>query len=147
MSSLADINKRDKNDRTPLYCAAKGGNFAEVKRLLALGADPNALSNDLPANNRTPLHVAANLDVVRLLVEHGADIDATDDNGCARMILSLFRLFDCVDLSFLFLRVRYTPLVNHCFTGSLSCVEFLCFKGANVNHQDIYRYFCHLFYY
>jgi ankyrin repeat protein len=60
---------------SPLLEAARKGDVAEVRGLLARGADPNA--REL-LSGYTALHFAAvggHLDVVRLLVESGARVD------------------------------------------------------------------------
>lgn len=60
---------RDDDKRTALMSAAYGGHFGAVKRLLALGEDPNALDS----GEKPVLFMAANARVARLLVEKGAD--------------------------------------------------------------------------
>ena len=63
---------RNANDESPLMLAALQGNLALVRRLLALNADVNK-------PGWAPLHYAAthgHLDVMRLLLEHHAYIDA-----------------------------------------------------------------------
>ncbi len=60
--------------------AALNGNAEALRRLLALGADVNAPSEDLYAHG-TPLHHAVwsgSLDAVRVLVDAGARLDARD---------------------------------------------------------------------
>jgi ankyrin repeat protein len=74
MSLTVDIDKRDDRGRTVLYRAAERGDAAEVERLLLAGADPNAKN----ADSKRALHVAKTVEVVRLLVEYGADIEAFD---------------------------------------------------------------------
>ena len=62
---------------TGLHAAAARGDAAEIARLLAQGADPNARDG----NGRTPLHVAvfaAHPDAVRALVRGGAQPNAFD---------------------------------------------------------------------
>jgi ankyrin repeat protein len=62
-------------NEAPLLEAVRNGNLAEVRTLLARGADPNA--REL-LSGYTALHFAAvggHLDVVRLLVESGARVD------------------------------------------------------------------------
>ena len=73
-----DINKLDKYGYGELHHAADNGDVAEVRRLLAAGADVNCKTN----RAETALHLAArrgHVDIVRLLLDHGADIDAQDD--------------------------------------------------------------------
>lgn len=62
-----------------LVKAVEARNLEEVHRLLDAGADLNARVEGL-----TPLHVAAReggLDITRLLVEHGASVNARDDSN------------------------------------------------------------------
>ena len=97
----ADPNARDEDGRTPLHEAAGMGHVEIVKLLLEHGADPNAEDED----GWTPLHVAmfygcievakhvyihcpqqrqvkgSLVEVVKLLLEHGADPNAQNKSG------------------------------------------------------------------
>ena len=88
---------------TPLVEAAEAGNYASAQRLLAQGADPNAVATIKPSlveQIRDMLHlrtgpVAArdlrpalfwaiargHNDIVKLLLDNGADVSRTDQNG------------------------------------------------------------------
>lgn len=62
-----------------LFAAAARGDAAEIGRLAAAGANPNARDGQ----GRTPLHVAAyrsQLDAMRALVEAGADPNALEND-------------------------------------------------------------------
>ena len=85
---LAEVAKERTNVRTMsetdqacLLCdAAKSGKAAKVADLLERGVPPNASDYD----KRAALHIAAEegfLDIVRLLVERGATVDAHDRWG------------------------------------------------------------------
>jgi hypothetical protein len=70
-----DINSPD----SPLFPAAWGNSPAAVRLLLSRGADPNVRANGL-----TPLHLASEygkIEIARLLIEHGASVEAKDDQG------------------------------------------------------------------
>lgn len=72
-----DIENRV-NDQSILYDACVGDRTEVVELLLAYGADPNATSGAM-SGKWTPLQKAAkagNMDIVRALVTHGADISA-----------------------------------------------------------------------
>lgn len=66
----------------PLFYAIRNGRTEAVKALLARGTDVNIRTR---ANSRkTPLHVAAqesSAHVVRVLLDHGADVASLDDKG------------------------------------------------------------------
>ena len=75
----ADVNTKDNNHTTPLHRAAGGYANYIAKHLLAKGANPNAV--DL-LNNHTPLHLAfPNIEMAKILIEGGADINAQSDVG------------------------------------------------------------------
>jgi ankyrin repeat protein len=83
--STLDLNECDESGQTPLHQAAAAGNVAVVERLLLAGADPNVSRF---SSNETPLHDAVNLEVARLLVDHGADIEALNFSWYDIFILS-----------------------------------------------------------
>jgi len=113
----ADVNARGNCGKTPLHYACDRG-VAEV--LLANGADINnrehgffPLANTPKAQGHTPLHSLAGdgrLDVVALLVERGADVNALDGET--------------------------TPLYWAAVYGRTEVAELLIAKGAKVNGFD-----------
>lgn len=81
LSNKAFINSKSRNGRTALHLAAMNGYADLVKFLIK---DHNAVIDILTLKKQTPLHLAAaagQLEVCRLLLELGANIDATDDQG------------------------------------------------------------------
>jgi ankyrin repeat protein len=76
----ANPNARNAAGATALMWAVP--DLAKVKLLVAAGADVNARSTNL---QRTPLLIAASypgsVEVLRVLLEHGADLHAKDRNG------------------------------------------------------------------
>ncbi len=79
---------------------------AKSKQMIELLANCGADVNAVDAWNQTPLHTAYDLDTVRLLVSLGAHVDGVPSNA-------------------------YTPLVNQIEYPDI--VEFLISKGADVN--------------
>lgn len=75
---------RNAADESPLMMAALKGQVDVVKRLIALDADVNK-------PGWTPLHYAAtngHTDIIRLLLEHHAFIDAQSPNGTTPLMMA-----------------------------------------------------------
>jgi ankyrin repeat protein len=93
---------------TPLHLAAAFGGADAVRALLDLGADPNQRSQN--ALDNTPLHACVAIshsdEIVRMLLDAGADINATQHGG-------------------------FTPLHSAAFNGSTDVVRLLLERGAD----------------
>jgi hypothetical protein len=110
----ADPDIRGRDGRKPLLAAAYSGNFEVVRILIKYDpADISARSE----NRSTPLHWAStghhfnDGSVLRLLLEHGADINALDKRG-------------------------WTPLFVASINGALEVVRLLLEHGADVEAKD-----------
>jgi ankyrin repeat protein len=79
----ADVNVRDKDGDTPLHCAALAGQLEIAWILLGLNVEVNSRNDE----GSTTLHRASegdpegNPDVVRLLLDHGADVQVRNLRG------------------------------------------------------------------
>ena len=105
----ADVEARWITD-TPLHSTARTDNVRIMRRLLDLGANLDAATDD----GSRPLHIAAagfNAATVRCLLEAGQNIQVTDGNG-------------------------RTPLHRAARSGETECVEVLLEKGADVSSVD-----------
>jgi len=114
----ADPNATNAAQATALHWS--GGDPAKVKMLVLKGADVKAVS----AAGRTALAIAAGRDgsfeTVKLLVEHGADLNAVDKLE-----------------GFIFTGGgEATPLIEAAKTRDLRTVQYLLDRGANVNAAD-----------
>jgi ankyrin repeat protein len=106
----ADLEMKDKDNKTPLLCAAWDGHMPVMKLLQAKGADIHARDNQ----GWTPLMRAAwkgRADIVKFLWESGASIDATSNTGL-------------------------TPLMLAANMGRTNTVIFLLEKGADAEAAD-----------
>jgi len=93
----------------PLQAAARAGDIEKVKSLLAAGANVN----EKGPGDRTALHAACengHTEVARLLVDRGAEVNATTDG--------------------------VTPLIFAAAKGDKKTVELLLSKGAHVNAKS-----------
>ncbi|XP_045175154.2 putative ankyrin repeat protein RF_0381 [Mercenaria mercenaria] len=96
-NNCADVNKPTNNGETALYIACDKVNRGSVEILLDAGSDVNITTNDLhPQTGRSPLMVALPstyeinvnkkkkseaIDIIKMLLSYGCDIDARDWAG------------------------------------------------------------------
>jgi ankyrin repeat protein len=126
-----------------VFDSARTGDAAQVRELLAHGADPNTVDK----NGRTPLMEAAfggYTDTVRVLLDYGAHVDAVDLVGWTPLFWAAFsRRTDTVrvltakgaDVNFRDNQQR-TPLFWAASSGYTDTVRVLLAKGASVNATD-----------
>ena len=107
----ADLDVRDRYGRTTLHGAVGSGNFEVVRKLIEY--DPAYIHAGEEDGGVTPLHWTSNGNnfkdgsVLRVLLEHGADINVQDDDG-------------------------WTPLHRASYDGALEVVRVLLEHGADV---------------
>lgn len=81
----ADMDTSDDDKRTPLFTAVECGAMPVVRALLTSGADINVRCSD---QEMTVVHMAvrkALSDILRTVTEYGADLDASDVDGCTAL--------------------------------------------------------------
>lgn len=117
----ADVNTHDDYEHTPLMLAANAGYLDVVRRLLASGAEIDAIGTD-GANalhfaaaggafrNASPREFDVNLPVIEALLDAGADASATTTDGL-------------------------TPIIGACSVGSAEAVARLLVAGADPNSK------------
>ena len=95
----ADINARSASGLTALHAAAYAGHTEIVSLLIAKGASVNDVSNRFET---TPLHLASEenqVETVRALLQHGADMTVVEINGYSAMTQAGWREYwDVVEL-------------------------------------------------
>jgi ankyrin repeat protein len=111
-----DVHAKDNDNDTPLHSAALSGTLEIARVLLDQGANPS-VENDLGS---TPLHEVSQgtynsqehgVGIVRLLLEHGADVNAREKN-------------------------LFTPLHSAAFKGRLEIAQLLLDHGANAKAEN-----------
>uniref|UniRef100_UPI003590217E 26S proteasome non-ATPase regulatory subunit 10-like isoform X2 n=1 Tax=Myxine glutinosa TaxID=7769 RepID=UPI003590217E len=126
----------DKVMRTPLHWAASAGHDAIVMFLLQNGCDPNLPDDE----GWSALHIASSAgrtDIVRALIAHHANINATTKRAQTPMLYAASRnrqergadanLADCLGA---------TPLHRAASCGHLKVLRILVEHGANVQKAD-----------
>ncbi len=76
----------------PLHIAVGASNIDFIHALLEAGAEVNCRALD----HSTPLMLARDEAIVDMLLSHGADINAVDDNGQSLLMLADGQLLDCL---------------------------------------------------
>jgi len=131
----AKVDARDMFGATPLHTAALTGTPTVAALLLARGASAGATDN----HGRTPLHSVGEMGhsveregwlvVARLLVAHGADVNARTEVPKPRLPGTRGSIVSSIPC-------RAAPLHFACRAGSDEIVEFLIAQGAPVDARD-----------
>lgn len=138
----ADVNARNSFDATALMWCTQ--DMDKVRLLIEKGADVNARSKQ----GRTPVLIAAGHDgnsaIVRLLLEHGANLAEARDSKKSSPLLEA-ALYDAATVDLLLKKGDQvnarnagglTPLMQAAGTGNVGVVKRLIAQGADVNAQS-----------
>lgn len=153
-----DLNVKNSDSLTPLMLCSKL-HFAEGTKSLVMFSD-KLLLNSKNQDGDTCLHICSRKNgfavsnIIRLLVEHGADINAQNDDGEAPIHVHIRRSRIEGVRTLLELRCDLhtrskndlTPLMFASETGNISAVRMLLRAGANVNEENSGLHSC-LFYF
>lgn len=147
MEKGADINVKTDDGFSPLGFAIRSGQTKIAKLLLASGARVDDLFYDgYTEMNYSVLRGAAafcGLDLVKHLVDLGADVHAVDDEGltplhCYKVNKECIQFF--VETCGLDVNARdlkgNTPLIYAAYESDVDCLRYLIEKGADVNAGD-----------
>lgn len=138
----ADINEKSSWGASALIYASENGNINIMKYLINNGIDVNGKADD---NGDTPLLWAVTgqnpYEASKLLIENGADVNATNDSGVAPATIlaastpKVVKLLkdNGADLDTKFLDY-YPPIAIAAGAGNLEIVKALVENGADVNY-------------
>ncbi|OHD54564.1 MAG: hypothetical protein A2Y33_03415 [Spirochaetes bacterium GWF1_51_8] len=147
-----DYTLGDLNDN--LVFASTAGNLKAVKKLVALGANPDLPPSEKDWDLLSPLMMAAknnHMDVVRYLVEHGANVNQIKEYDASSASVFTFAFgsgnMDMVE----YLLSKGARVDSGCLFGAVTKksykkVIYLLENGADVNIQCYMEYFSPLMY-
>ncbi|XP_024086080.1 serine/threonine-protein phosphatase 6 regulatory ankyrin repeat subunit B isoform X2 [Cimex lectularius] len=127
LTHKAFINSKSRVGRTALHLAAMNG-FANLCKFLV--TDHNAVIDVLTLKKQTPLHLAAaagQLEVCKLLLDLGANIDATDELGQKPIHVAAQNNFP--EVAQLFLQQQHL-LVMACTKDGNTCAHIAAMQGS-----------------
>ncbi|XP_011314875.1 uncharacterized protein nompC [Fopius arisanus] len=127
LGSKAFINSKSRVGRTALHLASMNG-YADLVRFLV--QDHSAAIDVLTLKKQTPLHLAASsgqMKVCETLLELGASIDATDEQGQKPIHAAAMNNYS--DVAQLFLRT-HPSLVMACTKDGNSCAHIAAMQGS-----------------
>src|SRR6266446_6570118 len=147
----SDVNSRGGSHMTPLHAASVKGHLDVTSLLLKRGADPNSRDNV----DRVPLHRVSqgghpvmeesSLEIARLLVNHGAKVNVTDDSrgetplhaaaqsGYREIVELLVECGASLDVQNIY---QESSLHMACRKGKLDVLRFLIDRGLDINSRD-----------
>ena len=144
IGAIYSIEKQpEPSDEIKLFFFVQNGNIAETKKILQSGINPNARDPSEDDRGETPLMKAAvngDISMTKLLLEHGADINATDERGETALLtathlgytdLSIYLVNRGANLK-LASKKGYTPLLVAADQGHFNLLKYFISKGGSV---------------
>src|SRR5262249_50197197 len=133
------LNARGPDGSTPFMYAVLYTGTATLQQLLKRGADPNK-HND--AHATALMWAAANLEKTRLLLDHGADVNAKSDDLRTPLMIAARRSGGVATVKLLLDRganpnpnarpaAESSPLIEAASAGDAATVELLLHRGAD----------------
>ena len=132
----ANVNVKDHQEFTPLHHAIMSTQIEFAKLLLNNGS-----LVETPGNGNQPIHEARNIEALRLLIDHGANVNAKDLQSNSPIDSAMKR--DAVDVLKLLIENGAnidsngedgkSPLLLAIEGNCIEIAKVLCAKGANVN--------------
>jgi ankyrin repeat protein len=145
----ANVNVRNSEGATPLFCAAATGKTDAVCHVVQNGADVNICEGGF--EGWSPLHVAAqygNLEIMDCLMKAGANVNLLDSGGATPLFRAVFEVKteavihlvqNGADVNICAGRVKvWSPLHSAAVYGNLEIVDCLIKAGADVNLRNSY---------
>jgi ankyrin repeat protein len=141
IAKTVGINDKDNKLNTPLWFAVETGKHDMAKLLIAKKAQVNVKNSF----NRNLLHLANDLELTKLLLDKGADVNARDAGGFTPLRVAIERKNDLELIKLLLAKganinakdsIGNTPLHIAAALDRFEEVELLLQKGADVNAKN-----------
>ena len=142
----ADVDTKNIHGYTPLMTAFSQNQIAIAKMLLKNNANLKEATDKLGTN---PLHIAVkkgHLDLIALLIEHGADIECRKKDGLTALLYAVgYKNIDALQILIdhganvntpAIVKDAITPLQKACADGSKNIVEMLLKNGVDIEAKN-----------
>jgi len=133
-STQESVKKKSFNDKTALFFkAVDENNLKFLRKLLYQGIDVNSVDE----SQATALHRTNNQEVLLLLINRGANIEALDDQGMTPVFHKDINLADLLVSAGANINARSlggnTPFMWYCYSGYLDGMKHLVERGCELN--------------
>ena len=122
-----DVNASNKKGQTALMIATEKGNIDAIK-VLKSGADPNITN----ADGNTCLHLSilhgCSKEVVQMIIDHGAHVNATNKNGLTALMITCER--GNIDVMNVLLKAGSDPAITD--ASGNTCLQCLVLQGCSI---------------